>query len=198
MASSMTYEGLYESLRKEKTATDLQMLSKDFLKSLVEYVEEKEALVKSQTDPLESQKKQLELHNIRKMIRELYERRESKIFQLALFSSRTHEKPDLSPLLLEEKELFQIFVDVLNDFRDGVLNNVVAGRPAMVRPKMKSMIVLSSDDNKSTRTVRLVHAVPKFVGDDLQIYGPFEPEDVACVPVKVADVLIQKGRAEGI
>src|SRR3990167_1855467 len=158
MASSMTYEGLYESLRKEKTATDLQMLSKDFLKSLVEYVEEKEALVKSQTDPLESQKKQLELHNIRKMIRELYERRESKIFQLALFSSRTHEKPDLSPLLLEEKELFQIFV---------------AGRPAMVRPKMKSMIVLSSDDNKSTRTVRLVHAVPKFVGDDLQIYGPF-------------------------
>ena len=153
--------------------------------------------MKKQQDPMENQKGQLQLANIKKIIREIYERRESKIFQLALFASRTREKPDLSPLLPEEKELFSSFLELLNDFRDGVLANMLAARQIVLKPKAKPLKG-EVGEAKSTQTIRLLHAVPQFVGDDLQIYGPFEPEDVAAVPVKVAEVLVQKGRAEAL
>ncbi|MDO8556234.1 MAG: hypothetical protein Q7R96_03610 [Nanoarchaeota archaeon] len=197
MSSVLTYESLYEALRREKTAPDLQILSKEFFRQVVEYLEEKEALLKKHQDPIELQKSQLQLANIKKMIREVYERRESKIFQLSLFASRTHEKPDLSPLLPEEKELFNSFLELLNDFREGILTNMLAARQVVLKPKAKPLKT-ELGEAKSTQTIRLLHAVPQFVGDDLQIYGPFEPEDVAAVPMKVAEVLVQKGRAENI
>ncbi len=197
MTSTITYETLYEILRKEKTNPDLQMLSKDFLKNLVEYLGEKQSLLSGRADPSELQKVQIQLANIKKMIREIYERRENKIFQLALFSSRTREKPDLSPLLPEEKELYTNFLEMLNDFREGILKNILAGNPPVIQPKAKPLKA-DSQESSATQTIRLVHAVPQFVGDDLQIYGPFEPEDVASLPAKVANILLQKGRAESI
>ena len=197
MTSTITYETLYEILRKEKTNTDIQPLSKDFLRNLVEYLSEKQALLAGKADPSELQKVQIQLANIKKMIREIYERRESKTFQLALFASRTREKPDLSPLLPEEKELYTNFVDTLNDFRDGILNNLLAGNQPVIQPKAKPLKA-DAQESSATQTIRLMHAVPQFVGDDLQIYGPFEPEDVACLPAKVANILLQKGRAESL
>ncbi|MEK6812864.1 MAG: hypothetical protein AABX86_01995 [Nanoarchaeota archaeon] len=197
MVSTITYETLYEALRKEKTNTDLQMLSKDFLHNVVEYLGEKEELLAGKAEASELQKVQIQLANIKKMIREIYERRETKIFQLALFASRTREKPDLSPLLSEEKEMYTTFVESLNDFRDGVLSNVLAGRQPVMKPKAKPLKA-DAQESSSTHTIRLLHAVPQFVGDDLQIYGPFEPEDVASLPAKVAGILLQKGRAESL
>ncbi len=197
MTSTLSYESLYEALRKEKTAPDLQTLNKDFFHQIIEYLEEKELLIKKQQDIMELQKSQVQLANIKKMIRELYERRESKIFQLSLFASRTREKPDLSPLVPEEKELFNSFLELLNDFREGILQNMLAARPLIMRSKAKPLKT-ELGEAKSTQTIRLLHAVPQFVGDDLQIYGPFEPEDVAAVPVKVAEVLVHKGRAEAV
>ena len=51
---------------------------------------------------------------------------------------------------------------------------------------------------KNTKMVRFVHAVPKFVGEELEEYGPFEEEDVASLPAEIARILINKGRAEKI
>ena len=44
--------------------------------------------------------------------------------------------------------------------------------------------------------IKFNHAVPKFVGEDLEVYGPFEENDMANLPSKIADVLVSKGRAE--
>ena len=57
---------------------------------------------------------------------------------------------------------------------------------------------LSPKEEKSVKTVRFMSAVPKFLGRELEVYGPFEEEDVANLPGEVADVLIKKGRAEEI
>ena len=50
----------------------------------------------------------------------------------------------------------------------------------------------------ANKLVRFVHAVPKFVGPELEEYGPFQEEDVANLPSEVANVLITKGRAEAL
>ena len=46
--------------------------------------------------------------------------------------------------------------------------------------------------------VRFIHAVPKFVGSDLAIYGPFDENDVASLPKDVSEILINKKRAEEV
>ena len=51
---------------------------------------------------------------------------------------------------------------------------------------------------KSMKLVRFINAVPKFVGPELEEYGPFQEEDIAKLPVEIAEVLISKGRVEEI
>ena len=52
------------------------------------------------------------------------------------------------------------------------------------------------EEQKKTKIVRFLNSVPKFMGKDLQVYGPFDEEDVATLPEDVADLLIKKGRVE--
>ena len=53
-------------------------------------------------------------------------------------------------------------------------------------------------EDKSTKIVRFLYAVPKFVGKELEEYGPFAEEDIANLPGEIADVLITQGNAEEI
>jgi hypothetical protein len=57
-----------------------------------------------------------------------------------------------------------------------------------------------TNEGKETETklVRFLHAVPKFVGKELEEYGPFAEEDIANLPSEIADVLINKERVEEI
>lgn len=48
------------------------------------------------------------------------------------------------------------------------------------------------------KLIRFLMPVPKFVGEELEVYGPFEEEDLANLPESIADVLIKKGRAESM
>ena len=57
---------------------------------------------------------------------------------------------------------------------------------------------LNNELKRSNKLIRFIHAVPKFVGKDLEDYGPFEEEDIANLPAEIADVLIIKGRVEEI
>ena len=54
------------------------------------------------------------------------------------------------------------------------------------------------EETKNTKLVRFLYAVPKFVGKELEEYGPFGEEDIANLPSEIADVLIGKGRVEEI
>ena len=51
---------------------------------------------------------------------------------------------------------------------------------------------------KPVKLLRFLSHVSKFVGTELEEYGPFEEEDIANLPTEIADVLIAKGKAEEI
>jgi len=62
---------------------------------------------------------------------------------------------------------------------------------------MQAAAQSENDENSvTTKLVRFLHPVPKFVGRELEVYGPFEREDIANLPKEIAEVLIIKGRAE--
>lgn len=197
MANIITYETIYEILRKEKYNPEIQKLSKTFFQDIINYLKEKESLLKSQqkkgTFPRETEKNKKQIENIKKILKELYERRENKIIQLALLSSRSDKKDDLSNLLSEEKQLFNEFKNIFIQYKSNILDKVLTQKLPELKPKD-----IKIEKPNSTKLVRFTHTVPKFIGDDLYTYGPFESENLASLPAKVADVLVKRKRAEEI
>src|SRR3989338_2266393 len=170
----ITYETLYEILRLEKSRKELQRLDDNFFLNVVKYLEEKKAILHSQENKdsifalqnIEKTRKQLE--NVQKIFRELYEKRESKILQLALFCSRTNNKlQDTSMLLEEEKLLYTLLLEQLTAFRTGIQDRLIEGK----KPQIVLVGNHETPQEKKNKLVRFVQAVPQFVAEDMNTYG---------------------------
>ena len=78
-----------------------------------------------------------QIENIHKILRELYERRESKIVQMAMFHSRIQTNTeDKRNLLKEEEEFFNNLVELFVKYRIEVLDSILAEKiPDLNLPK---------------------------------------------------------------
>lgn len=200
---NITYETLFELLRREKDRESLQKLQDSFFNDVLEYLKEKQVILDRSGEGLfdsdEKESTREQLKNIMGILKKLYERREKKIMSMAVNKSITQSNIiDTGALLKEEKAMFQSLVATLNTYRAGVLNNVLSMKNVEVKDMCEEKKEVEKKEEKDTRFVRFLHAVPKFVGTDLQVYGPFEEEDMANLPSKIAEVLIEKKRAEEI
>ncbi|MEK6835531.1 MAG: hypothetical protein AABX55_00725 [Nanoarchaeota archaeon] len=190
MDNVISYEILYDILRREKSKPELQKLDKTFFNDFKAYLKEKLLLLESQKQKSsifaqkEIEKTQKQIDNVKKLIKELYEKRESKIINLALSAAKTNNIKE-DNLLEEEKELFNNIVVVLKNSKKALDNVFEKELPKEIK-------------SEETRLIRFIQAVPKFIGDDLNEYGPFEEEYIASLPIKVADLLIKNKRAEPI
>jgi DNA replication initiation complex subunit (GINS family) len=209
----ITYETLFDLLRREKGREELQELDADFYKQVTQYLKEKHDLLASHGDEYqdEAEKTRIQIVNIKKIIKELYERRERKIVNLAMYKSRINNKLlDTRTLLSEERLLFEGLVQELTTNREHVLSNILSLKLPSLTPITRVEQKLfheehtekeepeKEDPQEIIKVVRFLNPVPKFLGTELEIYGPFEEEEVASLPSKIADVLIDKGRAEEI
>lgn len=197
----ITYETLYEILRKEKYRQELQKLPDSFLYDVVKYVTEKTAILESQKSKesifarKEIEATQKQLQNLKRIIKEIYERRETKIIQLATYASRSDLKAkEIENMLPEELKFYECLKDNLNHFKKGILTSMLEGKiPEVEEPK--ELKTQKKQENLLKR-IRFIYPVPSFIGTDLQTYGPFEREDIANMPSKIAHLLIKKQRAE--
>ena len=203
---NITYETLFEILKREKETTDLQKLDYNFLNDFADYLNEKRKLLEKE-DALFSyeEKKKLEkqIDNARRLIKEIYEKREKKIIELALIKSRTKSNIiDKSHLLDNEKEFFNEIVKVLDSFRAITIDNVLTGSYLQKNSEKDAFsdadAINEKKPKKDTKIVRFLYSVPKFVGKELEEYGPFGEEDIANLPNEIAELLIEKGRVEEI
>jgi len=245
--ADITFDTLYELLRKEKLNNKIQELESSFYEDIANYIKLKKEMVDSKKESIfsssEAQKIKKQLENSKKIINELYERRERKIIELALAASRLNSMPKDVKLLKEEKELFERIKADLDYFRNAILTRILKGENPCLEMSSLSSSELSSkaeaekDQNiksmqedklqkgdtqkledqetknpaeqeskilkmdniaKNTILVRFLEAVPEIVGEDLNIYGPFNPEDIANLPKKIAEVLIKQNKAQAI
>ena len=211
----ITYETLFELLQREKERNDLQKLEPTFFSDVIGYIKDKKKILEAKNEgPFaqeEKRKTERQLENIYKILKEFYERREKKIIVLALDKSRTKSNLiDTGNLLKEEKVIFEALSSLLDSYRDAILYSILNEK----MPFMQAAAIQASaaaedkhskedfktafDIKKSTKLVRFVAYVPKFVGPELEEYGPFEAEDIANLPIEVAGVLVTKGKAEEI
>ncbi len=217
---TITYETLFEILRREKDRLELQKLDPSFYCDVANYIKDKSKITNEDSfSDEEKLKTQKQLVNIKKILKEIYERREKKIINLSLDKCKTDLKVDDSVLLDEEKSMFESLVRLLGSYREGILDNIVKSQaPVKVETKEEvklenkelkkepvSLDEIPAVDNKAdvkddslTKMILFKHAVPKFMGLEGEEFGPFEEEDMASLPTKIANVLITKGRAEEI
>ena len=151
----ITFETLYEILRAEKTREDLQKLDGTFFRDIAEYLKEKQQLYQEtvqKTDIFSSTEKEnlyVQLQNIKKLIKEVYDRRESKIINLALNRARTNSNAiDTSALLEEEKALFHHLVTTLEIHRSQHLRSLTEHH-AMVHNQDRDFSVRETEDPPS-------------------------------------------------
>ena len=204
----ITYETLFELLKRERERTDLQKLEPAFFSDTINYIKDKKKILEAKTEdsvfaPEERKKTERQLENIYKIVKELYERREKKILLLAVDKSRTRSNLiDASGLLKEEKVFFDALTSMLDNYREAilfaVLNEKLPFMQSLDEKKPVEMFRSAIELKKPTRLVRFTSHVPKFVGPELEDYGPYEEEDIANLPTEIVDILISKGKAEEI
>ncbi len=260
----ISYDTIMELLRNEKDRSDLQKLDEVFYEALYDYLSAKLNNLNNASGTDSYQKLMLEFNNLKRMINDLYDRRERKIVTLALLKARTPSAiTDFSAMHPLEKSFFNALVELFESYRNTIIGSLFEGkypglsnealnnassdstRPKPIEkphtqplnkpqdldnstttphaqelttPKLKAEpakdnqkesfeMVRSANPQQSSVTttammsgtkklVRFIHGVPRFVGRELEVYGPFAKGDVAELPAEIADLLIKKKRAE--
>ena len=190
----ITYNDIYEALRKERYSEQLQPLPKKFVQEVAEYIKEKKKVSK-QSDIEESDKalfsdeeakikKQLE--NATAIFNELMLLRKKKLLGLVFLASETGiSKRDFENMLDFEKELF-----------DNLISSVQDSEKKLASEINNSHSVGDENLYKELRLILFLEDVDELIGMDGEALGPFKKDEIVNLPKHVADILIDDRKAE--
>jgi len=180
----ITYNELYDALRKERYSEQLQHLPKNFVKEVSVYLQDKKKIADKEnndfSDAITKTKKQFE--NSIAIFKELMLRRKKKILELAFVAAETGiSKRDFENMLDVEKECFESIMKSLEK-ADKKVSKILQGAGEEEKTKYK-MIVFTQD-------------VDEFLDLDGNELGPFKKGDVANLSEEIANILIVDKKAE--
>lgn len=174
------YDELYEAWKREKDSAEVQPLLGDFYVRLADYM--KKIREESRMLDEKTTRARLLMHeaeNVRKMVSELALLRHGKMFKMLSAGEAVHAEG----LIKEEETLVKDVTPFFESF-DMHLKEILSGRlPLISREKPKKKVL------------RFLKETPAIIGADMKTYGPFQPEDVASLPVENAKILTRQGVA---
>ena len=114
-------------------------------------------------------------------------------------------------MLHEEKEFYQKVLKTLDDYRQGILENLFQGKlphvpdqhkldvvpqkkKEEVHPTLTSLTSAPSSPHSPTK-IKFTMPMPSFVWKDMKQYGPFDIGEELEIYSEVADLIVRKGRA---
>ncbi len=182
----ITYNDLYDALRKERYSEQLQPIPKNFIKEVSAYLKDKKEIANKKSDDFSDAilktKKQFE--NSIAIFKELILRRKKKILELAFIATETGiSKRDFENMLAVEKESFDGIMKSLEK-GDKKIGEILKGTDKADQPKNK-MIVFVDDTEKFL----------DLEGNEL---GPFKKGDMANLSEEIANILIVDKKADGV
>ena len=183
----ITYNDLYDALRKERYSEQLQPIPKNFIKEVAAYLKDKKEIANKKDDDFSETilktKKQFE--NSVAIFKEFMLRRKKKILELAFVAAETGiSKRDFENMLAVEKEQFE-----------GVMKSLEAGDK-----KISELLKGVDEDEKNNENKMIVFLedTDEFLDLDGNQLGPFKKGDVANLSEEVANILIVDKKAEGV
>src|SRR3989344_5321975 len=182
----ITYNELYDALRKERYSEQLQPIPKNFIKEVADYLRDKKEIANKKdddfSDTILKTKKQFE--NSISIFKEFMLRRKKKILELAFVATETGiSKRDFENMLAVEKECFE-----------GIMKSLEKGDK-----KISEMLKGSEEDEKKkNKMVVFIEDTDEFLDLERNKLGPFKKGDVANIAEEIANILIVDKKAEGI
>ncbi len=207
---SMSYEKLYEISRLEKRRDELQKLDAGFFLealTLIRHQLEEVRRYEHSSDiegTAKAQNARRELDNIRKIVREIYDRRESKIIDMAVTKTRTATHiADTSLMMAEEKRFYEEMIAMLSDYRKSMIDSIIIGEEAKKAGERGSKEAEQKGPEKQKEVpdkirVRFLAPIPQFLGEDLEPLGPFAEDAAVTLPRSIAEALIERKKAERV
>jgi DNA replication factor GINS len=172
-SETITFELIRKIQREEQRLPKLTRLPDDFYNNTRLYLENKRKAAEA------NRKVGLEVKNIERLVEDVFNRRERKIFNLALIAARTGIPPE--NLTAEEKDFFDSIAGVVKSRRAVVLDGLLEKEGA--RRETAALVIFSED-------------VPEFMGSDMKAYGPFKKGDIAKLPEENMRVVVDQGVAK--
>jgi len=182
----ITYNELYDALRKERYSEQLQPIPKNFIKEVADYLKNKKEISEKDSDEFSDSviktKKQFE--NSIAIFRELILRRKKKILDLAFVAAETGiSKRDFENMLAVEKESFE---DIMKSLERG-------------DKKIAKMLKGAEEDEKGkNKMIVFVGDTEEFLDLEGNKLGPFKKGDVANLSEEISNILIVDKKAEAI
>ncbi len=188
------YKELYAAWQSEIDNLALQPLPSDFYTRISSYIKQ----IKVQTQPTDQNMAKLKLleqerKNVNRMVKELLRARYKKILktvkggQKLLPDILTSEETEFLTGLLPFAEAFNLFA-----------KNLLQGQTPKPKSEELERNISPAEPSHKRVVLRFLKAIPAIVGSDMKTYGPFQPEDVASVPVENAKILVKQGLAQNI
>jgi DNA replication initiation complex subunit (GINS family) len=184
----ITYNELYDALRKERYSEQLQPISKKFIKDVAAYLKDKKEIANKENDDFSDTilktKKQFE--NSIAIFKELILRRKKKILELAFVAAETGiSKRDFENMLVVEKEAFDEIMKSLEK-SDKNIAEILKGVDEDEEGKSKNKMIVFVQDTD------------EFLDLEGNKLGPFKKGDVANISEEIANILLVDKKAEAI
>ena len=182
----ITYNELYDALRKERYSEQLQPIPKNFIKEVSAYLKDKKSISEQRenefSDSVLKTKKQFE--NSIAIFKELMLRRKKKILELAFIAAETGiSKRDFENMFAIEKETFDSIMGALEK-SDKKISEILKGELGEKKIKNKMLVFVEDAD--------------EFLDLEGNKLGPFKKGDVANLYEEIANILIVDKKAEAI
>jgi DNA replication initiation complex subunit (GINS family) len=183
----ITYNDLYEALRKERYNEQLQPLLKNFVKEVSDYLKDKEVFINKTNDLFsdETLKNKKHLENAISLFKELMLRRKKKLLELAFVSAETGvSKRDYDNMLSFEKETFEKIMKAINE-GDKIMEKTLNGTGEETGGPKNKLIIFKSDTDE-------------FLDLEGNKLGPFKKGDIVNIPQEIANILLVDNKADPV
>lgn len=173
----ITYETLFDLLRKERSLEELQPLDPQFWNHVVQYLQERKAFFEK-TSSIEQEKTRFQLQNIKRIVKEIYERRERKIISLALNVNKTENTTffDTKHMLAEEKLLFHETVKLLTKYKHNILLQVCNYEQPRLSELTSDMTIL--EQSRKDREEDERQSMPRTMEKPNNMSVPYQEEQI--------------------
>lgn len=185
----ITYNDLYEALRKERYSEQLQPLMKDFVKEVASYLKERESFTGNSKALFseENQKNKKQLENAVSIFKELVLRRKKKLLDLAFISAETGiSKRDFDNMLSFERETFEKIMKAINEGDKAIEKLLSGGEGGEESTSQKNKFIMFKQDAN------------EFLDLEGNKLGPFKKGDIVNIPQEIANILIVDNKADPI
>lgn len=181
----ITYNELYDALRKERYSEQLQPIPKNFIKEVADYLKDKKEISEKESDDFSDTvtktKKQLE--NSIAIFKELIRKRKKKILELAFVAAETGiSKRDFENMFAIEKDSF-----------DGILKSL-----EKIDKEISKTLKGAEGELPKNKMVIFVKDTEEFLDLDGNKLGPFKKGDVANLYEEIANILVVDKKAEAV